>query len=165
MTEPAPAPPVQTRTPLWIRVLLVMSLAINLLIAGIVIGAVTSRGGDGSPRTTVGAARDLGPLPFVMALEPSDRRALGGALRSEASSLRQNREALRVRFEALLGALRAEEFDRETVRRLLAEQRTLGVRRQEIGERILLDRREEMSAEERRGYADRLDRSLRRTQR
>lgn len=162
MSESRQNSAIVTRTPLWIRILLVLSLGVNLLIAGIVIGAVATRGGADGPRTNIGAARDLGPLPFVMALEPADRRALGGALRSEARSLQENRAALRNRFEALLGALRAEEFDRDAVGRLLNEQRELGVRRQQIGERILLDRLESMSAEERRAYADRLDRSLRR---
>ncbi|NNF72341.1 MAG: periplasmic heavy metal sensor [Rhodobacteraceae bacterium] len=161
MTDTQPTP--VTRTPLWIRVTLVVSLALNLLVVGIVMGSVATRDRDrGAPGAQIGAARDLGPLPFVMALEPQDRRALGRALRSEASSLRQNREELRVRFEALLAAIRADTFDAETVRGLLAEQRDIGIERQLIGERILLDRLGEMNVDERRAYAERLDKSLRR---
>lgn len=162
MTD-TPPPQAPKGTPLWIRIALVVSLAVNLLIAGIVIGASVTRDRGANPvRAEIAAARDLGPLPFVVALEREDRRALARALRGEAASLRQNREELRVRFESLLTALRAEPFDAETVRGLMREQREIAVRRQEIGERILLERLGEMTPAERNAYADRLDRSLRR---
>lgn len=158
---PEAAAPV-TRTALWVKVLLALSLGLNLLIVGIVLGAL-GRGGLGGDRLE--GARALGPLPFVAALEPRDRRALGRALRDQAEPLRQNREMLRARFEALLEALRAETFDRRAVEALIAEQRDLAVSRQRIGERILLDHLGSLSHGERLLYADRLDKSLRRGRR
>lgn len=175
MTDLPPTPPVPptppnppdpgtapTRSPLWMRVTLVVSLALNLLVIGIVAGAVATRDGRNDGQRTLGAARDLGPVPFIVALEPEDRRGLARSLRGEASSLRQNREELRTRFEALLSALRADPFDAVAVAGLLGEQRAVGARRQEIGERLLLDHLAAMSLDERRAYADRLDKSLRR---
>lgn len=157
----------RTGTPLWIKITLAASLAVNLLIVGAILGTVAARDGFGDRRTgnRFDGTRELGPLPFVAALEPKDRRALGRALLQQAEPLRQNREMLRSRFEALLGALRADEFDRATVSGLIAEQRGLAVNRQEIGERILLDHLEGLSRADRLAYAERLDKSLRRDKR
>jgi uncharacterized membrane protein len=150
--------------PVWLRIVLFASLATNLLIVGAVIGAVVMHGG---PRVGdhLAGVRDLGPAPFVQAFEPEMRRALVADLRREAGPLRQNRNDLRQRFEALLAALRAETFDRPAVERLIAEQRTLAVTRQEIGQSVLLDALESMPRSARLDYADRLDRSLRRDRR
>jgi Heavy-metal resistance len=63
--DPVPAAP---RAPgRWMRVALVLSLAVNLLVAGMAVG-VALRGGP--PETAV---RDLGFGPFAAALSPADR--------------------------------------------------------------------------------------------
>ena len=51
--------------------------------------------------------------------------------------------------------------DPRKVRRLLADQRSVAQGRQELGEVLLLNRLEAMSAEERAAYADRLEKGLR----
>ncbi len=159
---PPPSPPlVERRMPRWATVALVLSVGANLLIVGLVVGASFGRDRD-DMRSRMAGMRDLGATPFVMALEPRDRIELGRALAREAEPLRTNRAELRQRFEALLSALRAETFDRAAVERLIADQRVAASRRQEIGEAALLHFLEEMTPEERRAYADRLDRSLRR---
>lgn len=161
MSDPTPTE-TPRKAPRWMIVLLVLSLGVNLLAAGAVIGAGLTRAKIGDDLRSA-AARDLGRTPFVMALEPADRRALARELRREAGGFGADRAALRDRFERLLTALRAESFDRAEVEGLIGEQRRVAVGRQEIGERVLLDRLEEMSPEARRAYADRLDRSLRRS--
>lgn len=143
--------------PRWMRILLVVSLAFNLLILGLVLGAVL-RGGPHDRRI----ARDMGGAPFVMALAPADRAALIGEFHAEPGSLREDRRLLRERFHALLAALRAERFDRKAVQDLLAAQRGAAADRQAVGERLLLDRLEAMAPEARAAYADRLEHSLRR---
>ncbi len=155
--------PTERRAPRWMTAVLVVSLALNLLIAGAFVGAALrhDRGWDHG-RQPGEISRDLGRTPFVAALEPEDRRAIGRRLMRDAGPLRENRAELRERFDRLLDALRAETFDRATVEALLAEQRAAGARRLEIGEQAILDRLEEMPADARRAYADRLDRSLRR---
>jgi len=156
-------PPPERRAPRWMTALLVVSLALNLLIAGAFLGAALrhDRGWDhGRPSGEI--SRDLGRTPFVAALDAEDRRAIGRRLMRDAGPLRENRAELRERFDRLLAALRAETFERATVEALLAEQRAAGARRLEIGERAILDRLDEMSTDARRAYADRLDRSLRR---
>lgn len=158
----ASRPPVR-RSPRWMTVLLVVSLSVNLLVAGLFVGAMLRHGGERmGDRDRSELSRDLGRTPFVAALGPADRGAIADRLRREAGPLRANREELRERFDRLLAALRADSFDRAEVEALLAQQREAGLRRLEIGEEAILERLEEMSVEERRAYADRLDRSLRR---
>lgn len=152
------APERTHRTPRWIKVVLVLSLALNLLIAGLVLGALVSGKGGERPRSE----RDMAGLPFLRALEPADRRAVLADLRRDAGSFRENRRETRARFASLLEALRAETFDREAVKVLLDEQRGIAVARQNTGERIILDRVVSMSVAERRAYADRLEQSLKR---
>ena len=157
MSNEAPQPPQKPRR--WLWPVLFLSLALNLLIVGIVVGAVL-QGGDRRKDGDLGPARSLMGEPFVRALEPEDRRALGRDILSNRDALRENRSDLRRRVEALLDALRQDTFDRAAVSDLLSEQRQLAVSRQEVGETFLLNRLEAMSAEERRAYADRLAKSL-----
>jgi uncharacterized membrane protein len=144
--------------PRWMRIALSLSLALNLLVVGIVLGAITMHGRHDRERRI---ARDVAAAPFVMALDDADRRAVIDELRSETGSLRENRRLIRARFGALLEALRAETFDRGMIETLLAEQRGAATVRQEVGERIFLDRLERMSAAERGAFADRLEKSIR----
>jgi len=158
-TNPVPPPTPRSGSPLWMRGLLVVSLAVNLLVFGMIGGAVLSGGGPGAAREAV---RDLDGTPFVRALSPQDRRALLRELRGEREVLRDSRAALRDRFENLLAALRADDFDAASLERILAGQREAATARQLLGERLVLGRITEMSTEERRAYADRLEAEVRR---
>ena len=156
MSDPA------SRTPSrWLKVALVVSLALNLLVIGAMIGAALGAGRPGE-RIRSEVPREFGRSPLVSALEREDRRAVGRELMREAGPLRQNRTDLRARFDRLLDALRAEPFDRAAVEALLSEQREAGARRLELAEAALLSRLAAMSPEARAAYAERLDRSLRR---
>lgn len=145
----------------WIKVALVLSLGLNLLVIGAVIGAAFSAGRP-HDRMRSEMPREFGRSPLVSALAPADRRAVGLDLRGAAEPLRENRAALRERFERLLDAIRAEPFDRAVVEQILAEQRMVGAARLEIAEAALLARLEAMSPEARDAYAERLDASFRR---
>lgn len=158
-TNPTPPPPAPARTPLWMRLVLVASLAFNLLVIGMVGGAVLSGGGPGAARE---AARDFGGMPFARALGPEDRRALMRDLGRERGALRESRDALRQRFVSLLAVLRADDFDRDALDAIVADQRAAGEARQRLGERLVLDRIAAMSPEARRAYADRLEADVRR---
>ena len=139
--------------------LLFISLAINLLILGVVAGALLQRS-DRDGRAD-GPARSILGAPYIAALEPEDRRALGREILQDRDRLRTNRENLKRRVESLLEELRKEDFDRVRISQLLAEQRNLAVSRQEVGEALLLDRIEAMNLEDRRAYADRLAKAMR----
>ena len=159
MTNDTETPPVRNRR--WLAPALFVSLAANLLVAGVVVGAVIAGGPDRGGRPD-GPARSLLGEPFVRALESKDRRELGREMMSNRDKLRENRSDIRKRMESLLAALRDEEFDRDALSGLLSEQRGLAIARQELGEELLLNRLEAMSVDERRAYADRLGESFKR---
>lgn len=161
-TNPAPPPGPPARSPLWMRAVLVVSLALNLLVAGMIGGAVLSGGGPGAARE---AARDLAGMPFVRALSPQDRRVFVRELRGQRDSLRESRAELLARFESLLATLRAEDLDVVALERILKAQREAAAAHQRLGERLVLAQFEEMTVDERRAYADRLEVDLRRPRR
>jgi len=146
------------------RLLLVVSLAVNLLVAGMVVGrfVAAERGDERRGGTVARQLRDIGNVPYVMALSRADRAALAEALGGRRDVLRDNRERLRDRFEAVLSVLRAEPFQPDALRTLLNEQRATLLERQQLGEDLLIARLILMTPAERADYAERLDKSLRR---
>lgn len=157
------SPPARPRR--WIYPLLFVSLAVNLLIVGMVAGWMISPNRAERADRLDRSVRSVMGEPFLRALPEEHRRALVRDVLSEGARLRENRAALRARFEALLAALRAEPFDPAAVRDLFAQQREVALKRQRVGEDLLLKRLSEMSAAERAAYADRLARALRRLRR
>lgn len=162
MTDTAPETP---KTRRWVMPVLFVSLALNLLVAGMFIGHAVS---PNSPRfgdPMEGSARGVIGEPFIRALPEKDRRALFNDIFSDRDRIRESRDSLRARFDAFLAALRADPYDPDEVARLLLDQRQAAVRRQEIGEVLLLKRLEAMTADERSDYADRLEEALKRVRR
>ena len=147
----------------WLYPLLFLSLAGNLLIVGVVVGWMASP--NGKQRSDFGPARGLVGEPFVRALPTDQRRALMRDVLKEAPQIRESRDSLKARFEAFLTAIRAEPFDPERVAELMAEQRDVAVKRQDIGQRFLLERFTAMSQQERNDYADALEDALKRPKR
>jgi uncharacterized membrane protein len=147
--------------------LLFVSLAVNLLIAGMVAGAFLSP--DGPRRGGIGgderALRGVIGEPFFRALPDGERKALVRDAIQNGERVRESRETLRQRLDAFLDALRADPFDSAEVARLLGEQRDAALSRQELGEELLLKRLDSMSAEQRAAYADALEERLKRFRR
>ena len=146
-----PVPPVPlVRRPM--RYLLIGSLALNLLVLGIIGGAVIrGPGGFGGPRGV-----DLALGPIVEALAPDDRQAIRTQLRANdmlRQHPRQDREALVV---ALQVALRAETYDPAAIEEALSLQRDRLVAVQTAGQQALVARITLMSPEARLAFADRL---------
>jgi uncharacterized membrane protein len=144
-----------TRTPGWVRALLIASLAANLAVAGIVAGAAW-RGGDR------GAPRDVGFGPFTEALSREDRALLRKEFLARSPDMRDMRRAMREDARAVLVALRAEPFDEAAFRRALSDHRSRIQDRVSLGETLLVDRVAGMTPEDRRAFADRLEDRLRR---
>ncbi|MEO9823440.1 MAG: periplasmic heavy metal sensor [Paracoccaceae bacterium] len=141
----------------WLMPLLFVSLAANLLIAGIVVGWSFSDDRKDRPR---GAIRGVLGEPFLRALPDEARQALRRDIAREGPRIRESRDALRERFEAMLVALQSDPFVPENVARLLKEQRQVGITRQEFGEELLLRRLSEMSVDQRKEYATQLENQL-----
>lgn len=158
----APNPPSQGKrhvSPRLLRAALAVSVALNLAVAGIVVGSLFHKDGARGPAAMT---RDLGFGPFNEALSPQDRRALREWLQQRAPELRTANAQRRADLVALQAALRAdplvpEDLTRalDTMRARLEGQLTLG--HQALGAVILA-----MPAGERLALAERLERGLRR---
>jgi uncharacterized membrane protein len=142
--------------PRWMKIALVVSVALNLSVAGLVLGAWL---GDGPHK---GMPRDLSFGPFSDALNDADRRALRKDLMGRAGEFRSSREAARAEFVALLDALRAEPFDPAAMSSALTAIETRNAERLDLGRSLIETRLIGMSADERRAFADRLEKGLRR---
>lgn len=161
MTEPTDTPqaaPVVRKTPVWVKVLLGVSLSLNLLIIGLIGGAAVgiNRNNDGEGP----GLRPLGLGPFSRAIEREDRQALRDRL--DVETFRAERANIGQSLRQLQQALRANPFDRAMAEEALSGARTSTGRMQEAGHTALLDQFETMSLEARSDVADRVERALRR---
>ncbi|SEQ27638.1 periplasmic heavy metal sensor [Thalassovita taeanensis] len=151
------APKGRTKRFGWMQVMLFASLALNLAVAGLVIGSVLTHGhpnGRRPPRMVEVAG------PYTHALSRADRREIIYALRSEYREGRPSREQIRDEFNAVIAALRAVPYDPGRVAAIVERQMAVGMDRQELGQRLLLERLAAMNDAERAGFADRLAEAL-----
>lgn len=150
MTEEIDRNPPRMRP--WLRVLLGVSLALNLAVAGLVVGAMIRFGGPGGMRPPM----PLGAMLYHE-LPRDDRRAL----REEIHGARAHRaERRRADFRELDAALRAVPFDRARVADVLAAQSARHKDLEQEMRAAWLRRVAAMSEAERAAYADRLAEAL-----
>lgn len=141
---------------LW-RVVLVLSLALNVAVIGAVAGlAISGRAMDGRPQRIT---FDFGPLGRV--LEPADRRAIGQKLRHDGARP-LNRDEMSGKITELATALRAEPFDVDAVSRELGTFRSRSARVQQDAQNAFIAHLVSMSPAERAILADKLERGVRR---
>lgn len=141
----------------WMRVALVISLAINLAVLGMVAGAFLKAGGPTGHRFAV---RDLGFGPFSEALSDEDRQALRKAFSDRAPDFRERRLRIREDVAAILAALREEPFDPTVLTAALERGAARAAERQDVGQALILERVGQMSSAERQSFADRLEAGL-----
>lgn len=135
------------------RVVLVLSLALNLAVVGMIIGAsVSGRFGDRPPRSF-----DFGLGPVARALEPRERRQIGLAMRRDGALRDMD---LRGNAAAMIAALRADPFDAGALRDLMAAQAGQVAALQRNAQAALVDQISAMSPERRATFADRLQEEL-----
>ncbi len=137
------------------RLLLLVSLAFNLLIVGLVAGALLSRGDHRAPRF----ALDLGP--YARALDPEDRREVAQKMRRDGEFHPPGPRTRRANLEAFMAALTAEPFDIGAVSELLEAQRGQLSRLTEAAHDAFVAHLAEMSAADRAAFAERLSQDLR----
>ncbi|WP_299678991.1 periplasmic heavy metal sensor [uncultured Roseobacter sp.] len=142
-----------------IKILLGVSLALNLAVVGLIGGAVL-RHGDGKgmgPRSTGFGAYGL---PYMMALPREDRRQIGRVIRSGADL--PDRSARRALYRDVLSALRATPFDAGVLAAAAARQAETTIAVQKTAQAAWLDVVAGMSDAERSAYADAVEDVLRR---
>lgn len=140
-----------------LRIALAVSVALNLLIVGLLAGAVLR---DGGPRARM--LNDLEFGPFTEALTEQDRKALRRDFVERMPDMRDMRRQMRADFGGLLAALRAEPFDAGAVRALMAGQSARMAERLQLGQDLLVERIGAMTPKERAELADRLEERLQR---
>ncbi|MDJ0821909.1 MAG: periplasmic heavy metal sensor [Paracoccaceae bacterium] len=146
----------------WVRVVFFASLALNLLVAGLVIGLIWS---GGPPRGEVLNGRD-GVTPYTRAFDEEQRRAIRQALRrSLAESWRENRQGLAGPYREALVLLRADPFDAAAMAAVLERQVKFSDARRQRGQEVLTGFLSELSLAERQAYANRLEAEIERLER
>lgn len=148
------------------RIVLVVSLALNLAVLG-AIGGWVLRHGIGPDRAHGPHAARLATLggPLTHALDAEGRATIAAQLRAERGAHAARRAALRASFEALLADLRAQPFDPARVEARLDTQRAQVTERLATGHALLVAHLAQLSHEDRAAYADRLEDHVRRWRR
>lgn len=151
MTEVAIGPGLRLRTPRGVLALLVVSLAANLLIVGLVSGAVWRFRHGHPPMADVVAPNLLG---YASSLTPERRKELWERTAEERRNIRPFRRDVRTARNAVTEALVAEPFDRQ---RFEAAQRKL-VESEHAArlavQALYIELAANMTPEERRAFAD-----------
>lgn len=151
----APAPQVERRAPRWMKITLILSLAANAVVLGLVAGVVLRGGpGDGGPRMI----RD-GILPLTQALDPKDRREIGEDIRRTLQA-QDSRGDVQWEHQKTLALLRADPFDAAAFAVHLEGQAARGMVRIKTSQEALIRHLNALSVEDRLAYADRVEAAL-----
>ena len=158
MTDtPNPPPP---RAGRGLRIALIASLAVNLLVVGLVIGVAANRN---DPRQTGRVPPELlnyGPLMKV--LDEDNRARLAQSLHAQRHEIREARRAVRRGFADLVEALRAQPFDPDAVEQIMAAQQVRVSGQVDKVRAQLIRQLSEMSPDDRAALADRMQQALKR---
>ena len=139
-----------------LRWVLVASLAVNLLVVGVVAGSFAKTGNG--PR----GGADLGVGPFVRALDADGRREVLRELRSNRQVSGEFRNLHRQGFREIIEVLNTEPFDPEAMQALFESQRGQTQAIQAAGQQALLEHLTDMTPEERAAFATRFETEIKR---
>jgi len=139
------------------KILLSISLAVNLAVAGLMAGAFV-RKGTGGPMG--GNAQLNYARPYIQALPHDQRREVFDALRPAKGGA--DRVERRAHYADVATILRADTFDRAAIEVVLAKQSAFTLDVQSAGQTQWLNIIEKMNVEERRAYADGIEDALKR---
>ncbi len=157
MADLSPQTP-KPSAPRWMKIALVVSLAMNLAVIGLVAGAAVNFRKEGGPQMS----RIDGPNPFLRAMTPEDARTMRRLLRPDASQLGASRENGRAAMQAILAQLRAETFSEAALRVAFAQIAAANSARADLGQEAIVTYLLSLDAAERAKFADRLEQSVKR---
>lgn len=147
-----------SKTKLWVRILLVISLCLNIGFIGILGGAVWRYHSAGSDKVRTSGAPTASF--YMRALDRDDRRALGLRMREAGRNNKQVPSDIRAGFVAALEILRADEFDAQAFDQIVRQHAKTADERLNSAREVFLDHITTLSPEDRKAYADRLERTL-----
>ncbi|MGY6633310.1 MAG: periplasmic heavy metal sensor [Alkalilacustris sp.] len=146
-----PSDPRATPPRRWLMPALLVSVALNLAVAGGVAGAYL--GGSRAPAERTAAG---GPA-WLEALSPSDRAALRSAWRADGADPHQMRADRHQRAAELALLLRSDPFDADAVADALRHDAGLRAEREAEARRMLVAHLAALPAADRLAFADRLE--------
>ncbi|MEM8591816.1 MAG: periplasmic heavy metal sensor [Pseudomonadota bacterium] len=138
-----------------VRIVFYLSLALNLAVVGLVVGALIMASPSGQDRRPARGG-EVGFGPIMKALAPQDRRQMGMEMRRALRQAGKTRAAQRAVLEEVVVALAADPFEPEAVEPLLGRQFEEAEFRLNLARQVFLAHLEEMSAAERAALAERL---------
>ncbi|NIY72383.1 periplasmic heavy metal sensor [Marivivens donghaensis] len=144
----------KSRMRLGLRILLIASLALNMMIIGLVVGGIAK----GKPPRSFSGGYGFSLGAVGAALDEDDRRALRDDLRGREDLRPPRREDLNAMRDAFTAAIISEPFDRSVLEALFTEQRDRQFEVMQAGQEAMLDRLDQMSADERKAFVERLNR-------
>lgn len=161
----SPPPAAGTRRAGLRGIVLTLSLAVNLLVAGLAVGAwlrpdMPPPPGGGRPE----AERRLGFGQWAAGLERADFRAMREAFAAEGLDFRALRQAEMADRRALVALLRATPFDAAAFAEVTDRIHQRGVERADIGHRLTRDYVSALPDARRAAFADRLEQAIRRSE-
>lgn len=154
-TPDTPTPDTPRRASRGFRILLFVSLAMNMLIVGLLVGALSSGRMGSKPRVDF----DFGP--FFRSLSEEDRRAIVQSVRSNPDIRPPSPRNRRQDLLTFVDIMRSDPFDSAAMADLMAKQRENGSRVLVAAHGAFLERMEASSLEDRIAFADRLVAELR----
>ncbi len=158
-TPPHDTPHTPNRARRWPKLLLAVSLTLNILVLAMVVGAHLRDGHDHHRMPPDRKALRAGGLaPFFDALPRGARREMAEAFHASGHGGGPDRAALAADLRAFVAAVRAEPFDPVAAAEVLAAQAARVQTRIAAGQAILVDQLATMSPRDRAAFADRLER-------
>ena len=162
MSDPVAAPTSAAAKPprRWIGIALAVSITLNLVVAGGLVGALIAHG----PTRGAGgvATRDPGLGPLGHAFDRADRAAMRAGFAERRGFLRESLAADRADAAAIAAALRAEPFVPEDIGAILARMRARAHGRIDAGLTTVELHLAGLDPDARRALADRIETALRR---
>lgn len=155
MTAPNDTPP-RKRSGRGFRIVLALSLGLNLLILGAIGGAFLGGHRDGPVAGRSVQVRALGLGPLGAALDRGDRAAVVAAASMDRDHMRAQRAALVQATRDFAEIVRSDPFDRSVAETLLEDQRAIIHGLQGRGQAALLDHLGTMPVDARARFADNL---------
>lgn len=141
------------RCPTWMRATLIGSLALNLLVAGVIGGNIIAHGGhmDRGP-----GGGDVAIGAMTEALSREDRRALRQGFMEKLPGPRAFRDEQAGDTKALIALLRADQWNAAAAQAVFSGMSARLTKGLQVGQTLLLERFAAMTPAQRRAYADRL---------
>ncbi len=144
---------IPNKTPRWIKLTLFFSLAVNLLIVGIVAGHLLRGGGDPDRR---GSAFFSGAGPFLAAMDRGDRRAFLRSLRDEVGHRGLDPRGRKAAIREMAAVIGAEPFDAAALSAELERQLSTVAELTAAAQAAFVAWVSELSPEDRAQFAERL---------